>query len=431
MVRNEGNTNMGQVAAGATDNQPQSLTKPSIDARLEELWSVDLPAWLDDWFPPVAHAVADGAWTAAWRGVAAFAPIVAFALGLISRLIFRDLNVAYTESLFFMLLVVAGATMSGTVGVGLLAGYIVQDLLLSSLVGPGATTGNAVIGGIGLFGGKLVSYLLLAIPAVILPQLARQLTGGAGLRALTDPRLRIAGAAVLDAVVCGALVFLWSQSMLVLIRPLFSLVGAELPSSVVRPVQQQWIWLVLAAMLAAAARVVVVRMYLPRSQRAGLVAYLQRRRFTGDHPAMLERVPEVVRVAIATLVLTLVLAGTYEGWLDAIVAALVIGLLGLWRANLISRIPVPVKWALLVRNVHPLLRLLGATLAGYVLTIIVVAPFWSAFSGLRLLLVGSLLTLLIFNVLFPPLPVVQPTQKVETPQAQPPEALSGPVSPIV
>lgn len=410
MIGNEGNTEMGQAVGGAPGAQPLPAVKQPIDRRLEQLWSVGLPGWLDDWFPPVAHAMSDGAWTAAWRGVAALAPVVAFVLGLLSRLIFRDLNVVYTESLFFMLLLVAGATLSGTVGVGLLAGYIVQDLLLTSIVGPAVATANPIVGAAGLFTGKVVSYLLLAIPAVVLPMLARQLTGAVSLRSLTEPRVRIAGAAALEAVVCGLLVLLWSQSMLVLIRPLFSLVGAELPSAVVRPVQQQWIWLVLAAMLAAVARVLLVHMLVPRSPRAPVVAGLQRRRLTGEKSGAIRRIPERVRVAVATFVLTLVLAGTYEGWFDALFAVMVIGLLGWWRANLIRRIPVPVKWALMVRSVSPLLRLLGAMFVGYGLTTMVLTPFWGAFGGLRLLMIGSLLTLVVFNLLFPPLPVVPVVQ---------------------
>ncbi len=407
-------------------NMPESQSPPAkgrpIDERLEELWSVGLPAWLDDWFPQVAQAMADGAWTALVRGVAAYAPVIAFVLGLISRLIFRDLDEVYTESLAFLLLLVAGATLSGTVGVGLLAGYIVQDLLLGNRVGTFGVPNPA-----GVLAGKAISYVLLAMPAVVLPLLARQLASAVQFRTVDDPRVRVGAKAALDAVIFGVLIYLWSQSMLVLIRPLFSLVGTEPGVSTVSPVQEQAVWLVLVAMVAAAARELVVQLYLPKSPRAGVVANLERWRWTGEKKGVIDRVPEVVRVAVATTVLTMVLAGTFEGWLDTLVVALLIGAIGAWRANLIRQIPVPERWALAIRKVHPLLRLLGATFIAYLLSTIVVAGLWNTWSGLRLLMIGALLTLIVFNAIFPPLPVMQaqqPNAEAQV-QSQPPVQATG------
>jgi hypothetical protein len=106
----------------------------------------------------------------------------------------------------------------------------------------------------------------------------------------------------------------------------------------------------------------------------------------------------------------MVLAGTYESWFDVLVAALVIGAIGAWRANLVRMISLPAQWALAIRRVHPLLRLLAAVLIGYVVSALVVATLWGPVGGLRLLMIGSLLTLIVFNLVFPPLPVTQPQQ---------------------
>jgi hypothetical protein len=384
-----------------TAASPQQKQRP-LDERLEEFWSLTLPAWLDDWFPQIAKAMADGVWTAAWRGVAAYAPVVAFAIGLLCRLIFRDINISFSESLPFMLLVIVGGILSGPVGVMLLAGYIVQDLLVGDKVG--ASTGVHASAP-GILGGKLVSYLLLSVPAVTIPILGRLLADNIGLRFLTNPNSRLAGLMAVHAAIMGALVFLWSQAMLVLIRPLYTLAGSEPNDEAIRPAQEGWIWLVLAAALAAALRVYLAREYVHHAPRAHVATSLARRRSIGDKKGVLERVPEAVRVAIATTTVTLVLAGTYDGWLDALIVAVVTAVIGLWRANLIHRVPVPVSWALMVRRVPPIYRLLAAPVIGYVVSIVVLAPLTIVASGLRLVMFGSLITLVVFNALFPPLPV--------------------------
>ena len=363
--------------------------------------------WIESWSPQVAQAMADGAWTAVIRGVAAFAPIVAFAIGLLSRLLFRDLDAVYAESLTFMMLLAAGATLSGPVGLGLLAGYIVQDLLVGNQV---ATFG--VPSPVGVLAGKLISYALLAIPAVILPLLTRQLTSAVQLRQVTEPRTRMFAQIGLQAVIAGALIFFWSQSMVILIRPLFSFVGAEPNFTTLDAIQSGAPWLVAVVMLATAARELFVQMFLPGMPRAAVVTALQRARWSDEKKSVLDKLPEPVRVAIASTALTILLAGTYEGWFDLFVAALVIGLIGAWRANLLRQIPIPMQWAYRVRQIHPLLRLLAATLIGFLITTLMVAPFWGAAGGIRLLMIGSLLTLIIFNLLFPPLPVLEDQQKL-------------------
>jgi hypothetical protein len=62
-----------------------------------------------------------------------------------------------------------------------------------------------------------------------------------------------------------------------------------------------------------------------------------------------------------------------------------------------------------------LIRLAIAPFIGYWLSTIVLTPMWSGAFGLRPVMIGSLLTLLVFYVLFPPLPVVSGS----TPQPQP------------
>lgn len=137
-----------------------------LDRRLVQIWSVHLPVWIDPWAVRLADAFADGAWTARWRKVSAFAPPIAFGVGFLFPVLWPWMKDVYTESLLFMMIVVAGAILSGPVGVMLLLGYVLGDLA-SVLFERGYGRGPRLAG-------HFVSYMLLALPAVILPQLGHE-----------------------------------------------------------------------------------------------------------------------------------------------------------------------------------------------------------------------------------------------------------------
>lgn len=396
---------MAEVDAFADDR--------SFTGRLARFWSLGLPAWLDYWFPQVAKAMADGAWTAAWKAVAAYAPIVAFLVGLLCRLIWADIYVAYSQSLVFMALIVAAALLSGPLGAMMLLGYVVEDLAVGNrvdalggrflILDPNTPISSPIQG---VLGGKLVSYILLSIPAITIPLMVRQLAPSIKLHNITDPNTRLLALAALQGAISGVLVYLWAQSLVVLIRPLFTWAGAEPVTSAIAPVQNQWIVLVGVAFMAAAARVILERKLVPGARQAALVELLKRQRWTGEGKGVLERVPELVRVAVPPVIIAMVLSGTYDSWADAILVALLTGALGVWRARLIRLIPMPVGWALAIRRIPALVRLLAAPVIGYLLSTALLTPLWSYTSGLRPVLLGALLTLLVFYLLFPPLPVV-------------------------
>src|SRR5205823_7139746 len=115
--------------------------------------------------------------------------------------------------------------------------------------------GNPLQDTVGLFGGKLVSYILLAIPAITVPLLATQLSQGLRVRQLADPNVRLWVQATIHGAICGVLIDLWSQSVIVLIRPLFTWVGADPTVEAIYPVQEQTLLLVIAAFVAGAGRV--------------------------------------------------------------------------------------------------------------------------------------------------------------------------------
>lgn len=411
----------GTAPPPAHEPQVAVVVPVQTPSRWEELATLKVPAWLDDWFPQAANALADGAWLAAWREVAAIVPVVGLAIGLLSRFLF-GIDAVFSESIVFMSIVIAGALLSGSAGAMLFVGYVVQDLLAGNRAGNFFGPDDSSI--VGIFGGKLVSYILLAIPAITIPLLANQLAQGLKIPVIKDPIQRLGAQAGIYGAICAVLVYLWTQSVIVLIRPLFTWIG-QLPSTeAIYPVQGQTGILVGVAFLAGAGRVALEQMVASRSPRAAVVALLKRQRWTGEHEAPFAIVPQAVRVAVASAIVTLVLAGTYEGWFDALLVAVITGVIGIWRAGLIKQIPIPVAWATWVRRWPALVRLVAASLIGYVLANQVLTSFWystnSGSTGLRPVLLGALLTLVAFHLLFPPLPVSK-----QAPTSQPNSQATG------
>src|SRR5437868_3674080 len=86
-------------------------------------WLVRVPKVLVAWVPQFADALVDGAWTSAWRGMAGIIPLIGLALGFLTPLLSPGTVHLYSDSPLFLAIVVAGAILSGPVGLTLLAGY--------------------------------------------------------------------------------------------------------------------------------------------------------------------------------------------------------------------------------------------------------------------------------------------------------------------
>jgi hypothetical protein len=404
---------VGQLSAG----HPASAAPVSRGSRradqLTRLWSVTIPRRIESWAPRIADAFADGAWTAIWPRITAYAPIAAFIVGFAVAVLLPFVPASFLPGLYervwsellpFMMLVVAAGILLGTAGLGLLAGLVVGDVLRLPIAYVGGWTNwyslsdNPLVAILMVAGSALITYLLLAVPAVTLPMVARSFAERTPLRRISSPRGRMVARAGVYVLAAGLLTFFWTRGVVVLIRPVFTWRGPDPVVEAIYPVQFQWEWLVGTAVIAVIVRVVLQELVVRRSPKANRIGALQGERWANASPgAFWDRVGPIPLIALIAGTVTLLLAGTYEDPIDPVLVFAIAALVGAWRMGIIRP---TTGWARAAERVPALGRLVIAGLVGYALARIVVELLYAT-GSLRPVLVGILLIVAVFAALFP------------------------------
>jgi hypothetical protein len=376
-------------------------------ANLLGLWLVALPRQIAPWLPQVAATLADGAWSAAWRNVAGLSPVVGLLLGLAAPSVFPGVDRVYFDSLPFLLIAIAGAILSGPSGATLLLGYVVGDVVRG-----GGELGRQYLNSspFGLTtalregGSQVLAYLLLAIPVVNLPRFAGSLSRSVSAKLPVQVNLETRWVRfTLYPLLCGLLVFIWSQGMLVLSRPVFTWRGVALSPDSLATFRDLWPWLVLTAVIAALARVGlegVVERWAPWRTTVARIRHVRQlamARQTGRGAGL----PLPLRILLPTGVITLLLSGLYDGWTDALLVALVSAVLSAVRAG--AGGPWTARLSASVQRVPALVRLLIVLAIGYVGfgVLQLVDPSLAAASPSRPLLAAAIFSLVGSYLLFP------------------------------
>ena len=356
-----------------------------------DFWSVDLPGLIAPWTPNLANSFADDAWLAPWQRVAAFGPPAAAVIGMLTPWLWPSMVESYTESVLFLMLAAAAAAFNWSFGVALLLGYIFGDSL-HVLIRSNFLT-------LRILGGHAVGYLLFGILAVRIPQLTCRLATGARLEA-ADPILRVRLKAVLHGAISAGLTLLWCQGTIVLIRPVFTWSGNSPTDEAIMPVQLHWKWIVMASAIAAIGRVILQRRSGTQSLAAAGAPESREAPIRGRRQGIAWRgITASVRVVLGSLLLAVILAGTYESWIDPIIVLVVSLAVGLWRNGLLGKVPTP--WLTLTGRMPALLRLAIVPVVGFAVSDVIVSVSWSNTDSLRPVMYGSLLTVLAFYIIFP------------------------------
>jgi len=356
-----------------------------------EFWSIELPRLIDPWTPNLATSFADDAWLAPWPKVAAYGPLLAALIGLLTPWLWPWMVESYTESVIFLMLAAGGAALNWALGASLLAAYVLGDI--------GHVLFRSTFLTFRTMGGHAVGYLLLGVLAVRIPQLAARLASGIRLETV-DSALRVRVKAALYGAVCAGLVLLWCQGTIVLIRPVFTWPGGSPTDEAIMPVQVHWQWIVAASAVAAVARVILQHRSTSQSSIVSGVPELRETPIADRtrKGSAWRGMTAWARVVLGSSVLTIILAGTYESWMDPVIVLIVSVIAGLWRNGLLGK--VPPSWMELTGRIPPVIRMVIVPFAGYLFANFILNIFWST-GSLRPVMVGALVTVVLFYVFFP------------------------------
>jgi hypothetical protein len=404
-----------------------------LDRWLDVLW-VRVPAALRRLGSLPALAAADGAYLSAWPPVGAAVPPVAFLVGLLTGWLRFGLEHTFSESLGIMCLFafVAFACGAGP-GLWLWTGYALGDFVLYRH--PDVYTGrwNALEALIRVRGSWLILYALLALLLVVFPLTAsalRRVTPLPG-RALRRPGLAATLAEGGIYAAAGALlVYSWIQAVPILQRPIFTWRDDTPTVEAMAQLQQRGGWVLLAALLGAAARTGLEALSWQdagareRQSRFGaLLARAERQALSWT------RVPLPVRLVVGALLTVLLLSGMLPGWGDGIALLVLLAAVFLGRQYLSDLAP---PWYAVMSKVPLVLRLLAAVLLSRLLVPPLLERLWTG-SDFRPILITTLVGLLLATLLTPPPPrpraarptIAQPPTS-PTPPYPPPGAPPGP-----
>jgi uncharacterized protein YjeT (DUF2065 family) len=362
---------------------------PGPGHRVLRLCSVKLPAKLRLVAPRLADALADGIWLAVWPFGGGIV-LGALTTGFLFPLLWPGMHVIYSESLLFLLLVVAAAFLNGCIAVMLLFGYAAGDIVHIGL-------GNlfSASNPLPTLAGHLVGYSVLGIVAVVLPAMARSMARQLASKT-ANSQLSTLAEAGLFGLAAGVLTYAWCQGAVVLLRPIFTWAGESPISEAIVHVQQDWPGLVAVAVVVASAKPFLEQLA-QRSPSRVLIS--QWKREVRASASQRRRIPAPVRLLFTSLIATFVLAGTYASWLDALlVFATTLGL-GAWRSGLIGHFPA--AWTQPISRIPVLLRFMAGLIVGYILSGVVLSGAWHQTDSLRPIMLGALLTLAALYVLLP------------------------------
>jgi hypothetical protein len=356
---------------------------------LASLWWVRLPVAVATVSRTLAAILADGGYLARWPAVAALAPPLAALWGVLLSQTRTASQETYTYSVLGLTVAVAIAGFGAGLGAYLVVAYAVCDFFVFQHQLSQTTLRLA----------QLLSYLVLALVMVLAPVSARIIRR----RTLANPsRLKQAGPAVdgvLAAMISGGLVFLWTEAAAVLIRPVFVWTEAGVPTDeAIHPLQQLGWILALAAAGVAAVR---VRLEAEGSSMSAAVVEALRRPGSGG------RLPPPIASLLEGALLTLLMAGFFDSWLQVPAAFAALTAVALARRLGSNWLPI---WPRLLARIPMLIRLVASIAAAIFVGQSIVATQFSQTTSLWPVALAALSAIAIMTILVP---------DIGTPRTQP------------
>ncbi len=375
-----------------------SSTRPTVPRLLVFLWLV-LPLALRRLSRAVSVALTDGMYLVGFPKTATTLSIAALAAGFVVGWLHLGFDVVFSESMVLMVVVAVLGTMSAHLGILFVAWYAVGDLLLGHIgqrLPSGVGLGNAlVVASLP----QLIEYALLAMLAVGVPLAARGLVVTLPLAGKkTTPARTFTAALIATAVVSMVLVYVWAQTVPILMRPLFTWRGS-LPSVAMAAPLQERVWLlVVATGLAAVARLYVQNVATaarPVAERVVRFQYI----LAAAKPVARRLLPPWVGAALGAAGLTFVLSGRFSSWAEALIVGAVLLVASATQKGLI---PIRLgRWTEAVERVPLLARLAAGAVVISLVGYPILRSQLSASEGFRPLVILVVLSVVVFFLLNP------------------------------
>ena len=367
--------------------------QPAVD-----LWYVRLPLVARRLGPRPFLALTDGLYVAAWPRAAAVLTPLALLIGLFLGALHPGFRQVFSQSWPMLILAVLLGVMSGHLGALFLLGFAVGDFFLwhTEWLYRGSLLQNLFRIRLPL----LIEYALLAFMttgvALGTKSLLVQLRPPASWPAAVRRAAAFGGHLLLTLL----LVFLWTQVVPILIRPVFTWTGGSPPVDAMEILQRGSWPLLLVAALASLARMALQQRAL--SQPA-LRARLDRLEATlaaaTPSPPLASPLPPIAAVAFGALWATLMLSGVLEAWWQALILLIVLLALHAARAGLL---PLPLQgWAALVSRVPAVARLATGIVVVAVLSRLLLGGLLNRTNSFWPILLVTILALFVFYLLDP------------------------------
>jgi hypothetical protein len=342
----------------------------------------------------LALTLADGAYLAAWPVVGAFAAPASLMMGFLCGATSGYARPTYTCSLTMMSAILVPGSLSAALGILVVLGYAVGDTMFGQHL---AATAYPLLD---VRVPLLISYVMLAVLVLFIPLRSNSLRRATIVLGKPASHFRVMISALLLAAIQGALVYAWTQSAAILIRPLFTWNKDVPPVQAIVSVQKHgWILALIAAALGFArilATSAAVNSPRVREITRRLLPLLRMQRDT-----LQARLPSAVMIPIGGGFATLMLSGLLRSWTQAFSTASVLILLYLFRNAFATHFAGTVR---AISRVPILLRVILATIVSYLVALAVIAPGFQRASAIDTfvpLLAAIGLSLLIATFILP------------------------------
>ena len=345
-------------------------------------------------WPVLAAVAADGARLSRWPALDRASPWVALLVGLGIGWRPGVPGATFASSLWTLLPLLALGSSGARWGAPALIGYIAGDLLLHPHRHHGSS--SSVETALEVYAPLGIGYVLLAMVLVGNPltailtarqlssRIARRVGAGTG-RGVLDRSVLVLSAAVVSL----ALTWSWAHALPTLLRPVETWQGGRPAGEAAFTVQGREPWLTLLAIVITAATALARATVPSPAATAGA---------TLGPAGGRSRIPTWAKALLRALLITYMLSGLYDTWLDATIFALLVLALTVLRAWLRYK---ATRWLETVERVPLLVRLLAVIGLSYGLALLVIEPLWRQTDTFRPVLLVSLVSLLGATLVLP------------------------------